>query len=57
MEFQRTDSPGPEFVRGDVVFFDEQGQAVLQIEELDCALSAVNGAAHQGAAAAESALT
>jgi hypothetical protein len=42
MEFTRTDSPGPEFVRGDVVFFDDHGEAVLAIEDLDCTLSASN---------------
>jgi acyl transferase domain-containing protein/NAD(P)H-dependent flavin oxidoreductase YrpB (nitropropane dioxygenase family)/NAD(P)-dependent dehydrogenase (short-subunit alcohol dehydrogenase family) len=58
MEFKHADSPGPEFVRGDVVFFDEQGHTVLDIEELDCTLSAAgDGTGHQAGAAAESART
>jgi hypothetical protein len=39
VEFTRADSPGPEFVRGNVTFFDEQGQVVLAIEDLDCAVA------------------
>ncbi len=40
MEFTRTDSPEPECVRGDVVFFDEAGETVFVVEDLDCRLSA-----------------
>jgi acyl transferase domain-containing protein/NAD(P)H-dependent flavin oxidoreductase YrpB (nitropropane dioxygenase family)/NADP-dependent 3-hydroxy acid dehydrogenase YdfG len=40
MEFERTDSSDPAMIRGNVVFFDEQNEAVLAIEELECVVSA-----------------
>jgi len=56
MEFTRTESPGPEFVRGDVVFFDNHGETVLAIEDLDCALSTPADGAAARPGAAQSAL-
>lgn len=56
MEFTRTESPGPKFVRGDVVFFDEAGEAVLTIEDLDCTLCDIGNGALLKHATSEGAL-
>jgi hypothetical protein len=43
-------------VRGDVVFFDEQGETVLAIEDLDCTLSTRTEGAVSKVSATEGAL-
>ncbi|MFY9514304.1 MAG: SDR family NAD(P)-dependent oxidoreductase, partial [Rubrivivax sp.] len=40
MEYERIESGDPTLVRGNVTFFDEQGEPVLAIEELDSIASA-----------------
>jgi NAD(P)-dependent dehydrogenase (short-subunit alcohol dehydrogenase family)/acyl carrier protein len=40
MEYERIESADPTLVRGNVVFFDEQGEPVMAIEELDSIASA-----------------
>jgi hypothetical protein len=40
MEYQRIETDDPTLVRGNVVFFDEQGEPVMAIEELDSVASA-----------------
>jgi NAD(P)-dependent dehydrogenase (short-subunit alcohol dehydrogenase family) len=40
MEYERTATTDPTLIRGNVVFFDEQGEPVMMIEELDSVASA-----------------
>lgn len=40
MEYSRVETPDPTLIRGNVTFYDEQGEAVLTIEELDSVASA-----------------
>ena len=40
MEYERIETSDPTLVRGNVVFFDEAGEPVLAIEELDSVASA-----------------
>jgi hypothetical protein len=40
MEYERIETDDPTLVRGNVTFFDEQGEAVMAIEELDSIASA-----------------
>jgi len=40
MEYERVESADPTLIRGNVVFFDEQGEPVMAIEELDSVASA-----------------
>jgi hypothetical protein len=40
MEYERVDSEDPTLIRGNVTFFDEQGEPVMAIEELDSVASA-----------------
>ena len=56
MEFTRTESPEPGTIRGNVVFFDDQGEPVLAIEDLDGTANPSPAAASDRAGAAESAL-
>jgi len=57
MEYERIETADPMLVRGNVVFFDEQGEPVMAIEELDsiasAALNRLGGTARtaEGAAA------
>ena len=56
MEFTRTESPEPGTIRGNVVFFDDQGEPVLAIEDLDGTANPSPAAAADRAGATESAL-
>ncbi len=40
MEYERVETADPTLIRGNVVFFDEQGEPVMAIEELDSVASA-----------------
>ena len=40
MEYERVETSDPTLIRGNVVFFDEQGEPVMAIEELDSVASA-----------------
>ena len=40
MEYERVATDDPALIRGNVVFFDDQGEPVLAIEELDSVASA-----------------
>ena len=40
MEYERVESADPSLIRGNVTFFDEQGEPVMAIEELDSIASA-----------------
>lgn len=59
MEYERIDSPDPTLIRGNVVFFDEHGEPVMAIEELDsvasAALNRLGGTARSARTAADAA--
>jgi hypothetical protein len=40
MQYQRLESDDPTLIRGNVVFFDDEGQPVMAVEELDSIASA-----------------
>jgi acyl transferase domain-containing protein/NAD(P)H-dependent flavin oxidoreductase YrpB (nitropropane dioxygenase family)/NAD(P)-dependent dehydrogenase (short-subunit alcohol dehydrogenase family) len=56
MEFERADSPDAAMIRGNVVFFDDQNEPVLAIEELDCVATATLNRVGGKARAAERAV-